>query len=237
MNRKKLFVTPIADLALTSNSRNAWVFRLKTHKVPEFLFGWGASRIRLCKEFSFQFTVQDVVDCFNEEKRAGHKRGWSWFDGNELGGEMVFALRNLGLTSLDWAAIPGATTEQLKRAGKKLVRQQSVLLLSTLSSKAIRNLERLLNKLALDISVENLLGVSRRAWERHDSSNFGKSILKTWALLREVGFGYDDGVFLQDGTKRQFVESLQIKEGLPQRIAIRVAEIAQRRGWVAGFKE
>ncbi len=237
MRKEKILALPIAELGLSATASNNWAERLKEQEDPELEFGWGDRRRRLCEELARQFTVKDLIADVDEQIQDVSDYFLSWNEYFWIGRQLRDKLVELGLTQLDWIVLPNRTVtiEMLKRLGKKNLLRYSILVLGTLSSKAISSLQYEQQKMACQITIRDLLNISLRTWKEREGSNFSTSIANTRQRLRELGYNYGDGVFLQDGTKRQLAEDLRDNEGLSWKVAQKLAGVAEKRGWVARF--
>ena len=148
-------------------------------------------------------------------------------------------LVELGMTQLDWIALPNSTvtTTMLKRLGKEKLRSLSVLVLDTLSSTALERLRWHTKKDVRETTIQDLLDFNpledRRHMDRSFVRSFAQSFLNTRNRLLELGFRYEDGLFLQVGTKRQLAEDLMKTESLSKQMAYKFVEIAAKRRMVA----
>jgi len=80
------------------------------------------------------------------------------------------------------------------------------------------------------ITIDDLLKTSRHRIEFR--SDFSISIVNLCRKLMEMGFGYEDGIFLQEDTRREFVEKLMKEENMSQRQARKFADLAHKRHYV-----
>ncbi len=153
------------------------------------------------------------------------------------------ALVTEGLTYLDVPCLPihTATLTELRKLGKEALRETNVRRLGTLSAIAIRTILGA-NFRDYDetrvLTVHDILEISPWTGEHaYECRTIHQSLLKTRAYLCTLGFTYEDGPFMQDGTKRQFVEKLTSEDGLSKRAATKVAELALKYHWISRFNE
>ena len=179
----------------------------------------------LIKEMSCQFNVKDIIHSrhFPDENAAWVK-------------EFKKKIIKLGLSQLDWLALPNETVTpaMLRAVPKKNLEEKTVLLLGTLSPKFYRLLfEYIFGTLYSDVvlSIKMLLQLQEREWRR--LGNFDLCVFNTKKKLLAIGFEYPDGIFLQEGTHRQFIDKLMAtEEHLSRRKAGYITDIAFRRNWI-----
>ena len=96
---------------------------------------------------------------------------------------------------------------------------------------------KLKTRLDSQLTIGELLGtdMDTHCWWEEDRywRRFAVSLKATRELLFALGFRYEDGPFLQGRTRRRLIEDLMKNDKLGRRAASRVAEIAERRGWVS----
>jgi len=162
-------------------------------------------------------------------------------DLGEKSPHLAKALLAEGLTYLDVPCLPlhTATLTELRRLGKETLRQTNVRVLGTLSGIAIRTILYDVCRSYDDrvvLTVNNMLEISPWTGERaYACRTIHQSLLKTRAYLCKLGFTYEDGPFMQDGTRRQFVEKLMSEDDLSKRAATKVADLAMKYRWVSKF--
>jgi hypothetical protein len=234
MNNKASKLT-INQLGFTSNLRNSLVVlmvqRLGRGQVNQLTSP--SARRRQCEALGDEFTVRDLMDVINH-----------WHQQNQqLHGIIPFVpqveraiadkLIAQGFTQLDWVALPPSTVTvpMLQALGKRRIKGYSVLVLGTLSHKALRVLEKVTELHSPNITIGQLLQLSRYAIRREHYGDIGMSLDNTRAKLIEIGFGYKDGPFIQAGTKRELAEEM-VMFGLPRRSVQQFIEYAQRRCWI-----
>ena len=153
------------------------------------------------------------------------------------------ALVSYGFSTLDYAKLPASsvTIKQFRAFGKTRVRLLDVRALNTLTNAAIRLYEELLGiDMDKPLTIGDLLELnigSENSWKTYRLKGFRRSIAKTREKLVAIGFRYEDGAFMQQGTRREFVEKLMIEGTISRKAAQRVAELAARKGWVPKFIE
>lgn len=140
---------------------------------------------------------------------------------------------SLGMTQLDWIALSSqtVTSEMLKSLGKEELKKRSAILLNTHSGMIIKFLADYSGRSIEEITIGELLDLSEMDWLRC-GKNFWYCASKTRKKLREIGFSYEDGIFLQEGTRREFVERIMKREGLNLNQARMVVDIAKKYGWI-----
>lgn len=248
MKKEKVLALSISELGFTSDARNLWVEQVLQHGDPNFQRDFSEKGLRTLKEWAQKLTVRELMEAIDAERA---KRGESRYK-RRLGSaekQLIDKLVECGLTQLDWVELPSSTvtTDMLQRLGKENVCSLPARVLCTLSQRALHFLgcEVLQNYSPSppDFTIQNLLnvplgGLGKGVWSTSGIwKQFNTSVVKTRQKLREIGFRYEDGPFLQDGTKRQLVESLMEEDGFSRKMALRVAEIAEKRRWVARFVE
>lgn len=230
MKADKIRTLKIARLGLSSTTRN---------RVVEFIFkqrdpNWEVERIRRRRELARladECTILNFIDACETflYLYPNHRGGLGWYD-------VMKKLVKLGLTYLDWNQLPSSTvnTQMLKRLKKEELLQHSILVLNTLSSTATSLLAKHLRKPAAQITIGELLIVKGDGWQGRCHVN--RSLNNTRQKLRELGLRHNDGPFLQDGTRRELVESLMEETGVTRKKAALFADVAEKRGWVKHFR-
>lgn len=168
---------------------------------------------------------------------------------------------SFGLTKLDWLALPYETArKEFGDYSREDLKRKSVLLLEP-PAKILRSIcsyaennrmfwaaeceeeecelgtddSRRYELLGKNIPIRALLGMSRNKFgKRH---NFSDSIFNLCQKLLEMGFEYEDGIFLQEGTRREFVEKLMKEEGLSKIQAQKFADLAHKLGYVGNSRK
>lgn len=212
----------IAELSLsTASRRNAivrWLLNSEESK------NWTTEK--LAKHLS-DFTVVDVINKINSPIR-----NWRGLAGWLV--EFRDTVINFGLTKLDWISLPIRTIneEMLKGLGKKKLKEKSIILLGTLSGLIKQCLEDEFNKPAERIMIGELLGLSLDDWRAVQRHDFQYCVSSTRKKLLEIGFEYQDGIFLQQGTRHEFIEWLMKEESLNYEEASKMADIARKYMWI-----
>lgn len=234
--RDEIMALPIVELGLGRKSRDyiiefAWAHSPEKGPLPPH----GRQRTTLFNEFASTLTVEGVIRISDSlvQKKLTETSGLSWryIQRREL---HIFCrkLQEMGLNQLDWIALESdaVTTKMLRNLSKEKLLQMSILVLGTLNPKAI---DRYLNH-RKDMAIGTFLKTSQSVWSR--GSNFVATLRNTRRKLFEMGLGYDDGIFLQEGTKRALAERLMRTYGLTQDVATSVAEVAEKEKWVKSFE-
>lgn len=224
----QIMARTIASLGYSVTTRNSVVIQIKKYKYPKDKFKLGDKKYyELCEQLAKQFTVKDLISAYDAS--PCYYRGGYMHPFPQISERISCRLVKLGLTHLDWKALPinTVTTQMLRRLGKKELLGRSILLLGTLSFIALRELVKYFNKDLLDITIRDLTGTSEETWDW--SGNLKRSIAKTRQKLLEIGFRYEDGIFLQEGTKRQLVEDLAAETNLSHNVVTKVVDVSQKR--------
>lgn len=244
MKIEKIRAMKIAYVGLSSTTRNNWVQKMMITMHPEmypsFQNAYGQEWRKLCAEWAQKLTVGELIDFLDNQFQRHKDRMYFVSELDRSEKQFVDKLIQLGMTQLDWVVLPSSTVtiKMLKQLGKKKIGECSILVLGTLSSSALRSIksaEERLDKKLLDFTIDDFLATPATAWRGEYGREFKDSVAKTRQKLIQIGFRYEDGIFLQEGTKRRLVEDLMEKEGLSCQAAKKVAEIAQKRCWVDRF--
>jgi len=236
----RIMARTIASLDCSSQAQNEMVKLIVKHKELEIEFhSYDSLSYKRLNELAKQFTVKDFLDAEDASLRIWLKeerQNSSWLLRlriPRLSKEISRKLVKAELTQLDLILLPSATvtTQMLQRLGKKELLERSILMLSTLSSTALMAIQEYFKKHPFEITIRDFINTSKEMWDQHGTLK--KSISKTRQRLLKIGLGYEDGIFLQESTKRQLVEDLVTKESLSHKTASKVIEIAQKRGWVS----
>ena len=145
------------------------------------------------------------------------------------------------LTALDVPCLPhtpATRKKMLKSLSKEDLLAADVRKLGTLSSAAIENGYRRYGNPYEIVTVREVL--ESKPWSGENNYYFKgvrSSLLLTRQYLRELGFKYEDGPFMQDGTRRQFIEKLMTADSLGKRHAVKVAGLAMKYRWIPKFAE
>lgn len=153
--------------------------------------------------------------------------------------KLVNALVASGLTCLDVPSLPQTITSsrELRGLSKENLLAMDARRLGTLSSAALRAYWSGYGKMPL-ITIGEVL--ASNPWEGEQSyevRHCRQGLLNTRRLLVELGFKYEDGPFMQHGTRRQFVEKLIAKDSLGKKQAAKVADLAMKYRWIPKFTE
>lgn len=213
--------TTLGAAGLTSEGRNNLVRRLLAQQNLD-----AASKQALAS-LAESYTIGDAIDMLTEAKE-------SCPDG--LGAQLL----EMGMTYFDWDGLPPETaTELLSTRTKEQLLGLDVRVLGTFSHKALRIIgEKFLGK---DPGIGSIprftIGelVANVSFPRLANSSYGtfaQSFFKTKTKLEELGFGYEDGLFFQDGTARKMAEDLAIKYGFKFSRAQDIVGIAWQEGWI-----
>ncbi len=190
--------------------------------------------------------MSSIVTPFGSSSRAGYykKLALSVTVGNtlafmpEVPNTLAKALIRSGLTHLDLPNLPAIAMELkvLKGLGKDALRLMDVRRLGSLSKRAIYSYDPWRDSQEI-LTIAQVLESS--PWTGNDPWLRGvlRSLQTTRVLLRTLGFGDEDGLFMSDGTRRQFVKKLISEDGLEERQAEQVAELAEKSHRVPKFIE
>lgn len=239
MDKAEIRACLLADLGLTAEGCNTLVRDLKLSEDPNFQFGYGNTRRSNCRQLAQEYTAENAINFIDTVKlNQWFSKGCSWCDLDQLYKTFIERLVELGMTQLDWIELPNSTItlEMVAKLGKKKLWEQSVLLLKAPSNVVIRKLESIHEKPAPEVTIEDLLATTEHALDEV-ASNCARSLSKTRATLKLLGFKYEDGIFLRENTQRYLAETLVKQEGVSRKTAQKVVEIAIHRGWVSGFAE
>lgn len=178
------------------------------------------------KKWASIFTVKDAI------LASGVRIDWGQCPRWQV--EFRDKIMELGLTKIDWIALPVmnkiAFTKLLRALGKNELKKCSILLIKTPSGKMLEYLECMVKKESAEaITIGELLNVHPNGWS---FVNFGWCVSQMRQKLLELGFKYEDGIFLQEGTRRNFVQKIMEEEKLDQKQAEIIADIAHKRGWI-----
>lgn len=246
MKSERVMALSLAKLGLTVQGRNRWVAYVKKQKDPDFDLPWNSKGLSLLKQWANEVTVRDVVDALEASLHPLPS------DLRKFDKKLVKRLVELGMTQLDWIALPNTTvtTAALRRLGKEKLRSLSILVLDTLSSKALQYFLFSLEsgnrgkKSLREVTIQHLLdfnaaeGLYGSPLKTHlFLTQFAGSFHSTRCKLLELGFRYEDGRFLQAGTKRRLAEDLMESDGLSKKLAYRFAEIVRKRNLIPEFIE
>lgn len=206
----------IGELGLSSTSRNRKTEFILRYKHPEVRIEYNQKR-KLLLEWAKKFTLKDYIDAHALAAREFR-----------LPGDIKNDLITRGFNYLDWNELPASTvtTNMLKKLTKEELLRKKVIILGTFSSLALKVFEL--------YTIDELLHTASENTWRH-RKEFGVSLEKTRRKLRELGFKYEDGIFLQAGTRRELIERLMHHHPLKHKVAALVADVAERRGWVKPF--
>lgn len=239
MKSEQIMALSLAELGLSAKGRNNWTQCVLKQRDPDFdEFAYGRGYSRFLQQQSEQITVGELIKTLEEHWQPIPK------DLRMHARNLQRRLVELGLTQLDWVALPNSTInhQMLVKLSKEDLRKRSILLLSTLSLPSLLGITRDLRKCTRDTTIEDLLNYDPFEGEMRPrlvmnlfGLMFEKSFKSTRQLLIECGFRYEDGIFLQAGTRRQLAEDLMAKEGLSKKTAYKFADIAQKRNMVRAF--
>ncbi len=152
--------------------------------------------------------------------------------------KLADALMAEGLTYLDVPSLPMTTlsAQELRKIPKSDLLALDARRLGTLSSAAMRVYvydspyrER------RPVSTVGELLASDHWGNDYQLDNCEQSLLNTRRRLAEIGFTYEDGLFMQHGTRRQFLEKIVAESGLTKKAAEKVADLAMKYRWVTKF--
>jgi len=237
MNKSQILACPLTKLGLNAKTRNSLIMHIKTFEDPDFRFGHSAERRRLCEELANQYTVQKTIEIIDAIRHNWwSERYLSWFDKGKFCTLYIARLARLGLTQLDWLELPNSTVSLsvLKALGRQKLQDKSVLVLGTLSSTLVRELEGIYSYFAPDVTIKILLATSD-SMLGDTVKGSAQSIGKTRRILKHLGFQYEDGLFLQERTRQHLAEIISRQENIQIGTAKMVVGIAERCGWVRGF--
>jgi hypothetical protein len=228
MKTNAILVMTVAELHLDPRVQNAIVRRM--HSVTGI---FNAPRVphlhkrTFLEELAHRFTVADVIDAHNTPIAWSQCQLWL--------ANFRDKVASLGLTKLEWIALPyESAREKFASIGKEKLKKKSALILEP----SRKMLVALNNAGSFDdvrgdlqkITIGDLLTVSPKSL-RH-FKNFQQSFVKVCQRLLEMGFTYEDGAFLQEGTRREFIQHLMRDEGLELDEAKKFADLAHKYGWI-----
>lgn len=236
MNKEKILGMTIKELSLSSSLHTLravqWIITfLDPGKEKE-------DRKRLL-ELASELKVADLISAW--DKTSSPYLSWSldysqrspvntpkWFK------EACEKLIQIGLTRVEWIALPSSTVslDALRSLGKEDLLKKRVLMLGTLSYKALKAVSSQLGKFPHLVTIEDLLSTTEDQWGFYTDNDFSVSAIKTCYKLKEIGFKFEDGKFLQFGTRRQFINTLMEQEKINRKQAEIVARVAFSRGWI-----
>ncbi len=171
-------------------------------------------------------TMGHVMDLFGNHRHSGLSQ--------DLDKKIFQFFLDKGLTYLEWNRLPVSTvTKKLNKLTKEEILELPVECLGSLSGTArfdlFHNLSKRRNGESIKVS-ELILHVKYS--DMHSRSiHLKTSFVNTYRLLRSLGFGYDDGIFFQYGTRRTTAEKMLRKYRVTPGTADRIAEIAELEGW------
>lgn len=228
--KENLLNSSIAELA----KKNKWPRQTMSAIVklvhdPPHYFGREnrAKNQKIIDDLAAQTTLRECLTGL-EKKYAEQRRSHYFY--NDYRG-ILKRIIDLGLTRLDCVVIPQSTVtkDMLKSISKIDLLKKDASVLGTVSNLALtdyrHNDKSPKNPLPWP-TVADLLsqmpyaGISEKSWKA------------TRQLLEDLGFTYEDGLFLQWGTRRRFVEDLMKEEGYSRETCAIVAAIAEKRCWV-----
>ena len=222
---KKILRQTIASLGFTPQARNFYTKTVLDYRNtqtalveksevqnPEQEQSSPKDRLDSLKKASETVTVQDVIDAVN----AADLKTPEWYTNpkqtSDAFAHLINKLVEAGLTKLDWVYLPQETITAtvMAKTPKKVWLEKSVMTLGAISVMSLEDLQRRFKKVPARITVRELLTCP--GWS-------GVSFQNARKKLKTLGFGYDDGVFLQDNTERYFVELLAKECGLSEKKA------------------
>ncbi len=160
--------------------------------------------------------LEHVLGCL---EKLHDKLDYSSFYGQDR--KIIKKLIEIGFTRIDLIIMPPSTISlaMLKKISKKKLLKMDARILDIESGQA---------RYVKNPTIAELL---------KSYYPFGNSFLKRQDLaiiktLTSLGFSYKDGIFMQHGTKRKFVENLADKEKISKKQATLFADIAEKRYWV-----
>ena len=121
----------------------------------------------------------------------------------------------LGLNYFNWDYLPPKTGAPfIFQVGRERLLEANPKVLGTISAGAYNILHLHLQR---NVTIRNMLDT---VWCRKKNDILGmghsmKSFLDTARKLMELGFTYDDGIFLQEGTRKRFIEKT-VADGVPE---------------------
>lgn len=236
MKADRIRALPINRLGLTPVARRRVTEFIGRGKDPDNDEVWGYARKALDR-LAEKYTVDDLISVYSLAKPHGATKTVRELERiNSMNGvaAAMWRLVEMGMTHLDWNMLPCSTVTpaMLKRLKKEELLKQSILVLNTLSSTAAWAISEQLGYGSdwHKVTVGQLLNVDVKR------GGIARSLSNTRRLLRELGFSYKDGVFLQFRTRRKLVESLMRDEAISRKTANLVAIIAAKQGWVEPFQ-
>ena len=229
MGRKNILGITIEEIGLSSSLHTAravqWIYSLL---MPEDPIKDRKALIELASIIS----IADLINAWDKSK-SPHLI-WSdpsmnmprWF--KEIRNKLI----SMGLTRLEWVALPVQTLspKKLKSLGKEALLQKSVLMLGTISVSTLNAMADQFGKLPHLITIGDILPLTEYEWGY--KTDYAMSAFLTCRKLSKIGFGFEDGRFMQFGTRRLFVNDLIEKERISKKQARMVADIAYRQCWI-----
>ncbi|MGE5297776.1 MAG: hypothetical protein ACM3KM_01285 [Acidobacteriaceae bacterium] len=194
MDKSEVFKMTIAELGFSPNTRNKLVelvlYEGDGNICFDRAFGSQKTRLALCNEWAPRLTVSQLIAAYTRKiARDACRHPFIPKADKQLADKLV----SLGLTQLDWIALPPASIsdELLRRLGPEAVRKLPVLVLGTLSHSALNFLERELQKEAPDITVSDFIQFPRM----RVIDGVKSSVESTRQRLLRIGFGCDSEFF------------------------------------------
>ena len=244
MKKKKVLQMAITKLGF--NHRRLVAITIDLGRKINGTAFYGELHRGIINDIAIRFKVADIISVYDRPIRVGKDSRWLL--------EFYDKALEFGLTKLDWLALPYETArKEFRYCNKEELKNKSILLLepSKMLIEALKfHFEPAVNLLdeaelnlpdeldfdddhmvdEYEIPISYLLNMSVNILKHHH--DFERSIFNLCQKLLEMGFQYEDGIFLQEGTRREFVERLMREEGLSKRSAGKFADLAHERGYI-----
>jgi hypothetical protein len=247
MKRLSLEKTKLTELGLSSQSLR-WlvdaVWRARLESKPEeektahwdslAKLHWGTARYRSkYVEMAAAISVKEALSaweevCKEESRQKGRRLSFG-YRGNTSMSNLVKLLLSLGVTKQEMGVVMESGPHVL-RLSKEEWLVQPIFSLDTLSGIAIRLLNDMDNP---PTTVEDLLKADPEGREgpMHYLKGCMVGMTNTRNKLKEIGFVYEDGPFMQWGTKRRLVEKVMKGCGIDKDKASLVVDSACIMKW------
>jgi hypothetical protein len=229
MTKDKILSLTISALELPSATRNRFLkgyCREKGLEVPETR--------KDCEALAAKLTVSELIESYD---RAPKEFWWASLE------RLTEKLAEFGLTRLDWFFLPQSTmtTEVISSLSKQEWLDQPAVLLGTVSNQLLQRLNPYSDPNPRTYLVRALLeGVAAQKYSwtlSYLCKNHRSSVENTRRVLRGLGFTYEDGWFMQFGTRRAAIKDVMSSYDVSEPEAEQVVDIARDRDWVGRFLE
>ncbi len=233
MTKDEIMALTLSDLTLTAQARKTLIQCYVWQEIAEDSQKTRMQRHQLAKST----TVGQMIEAMDREQEENLRRN-SLCPDDSARKQFKSELVKRGLTRLDWIQLPQAslTLKCMQSVSREDWLTKPVILLGTIPERIISDITRVIvddyksSRVRPTLTIQELLECPKKYCHSHISE---LQVAKTRLILRQLGFTYEDGWFMQFGSKRELLNNWMNQHSITKKEAEMVFVIARKEGWVS----